>query len=76
MYNLADWSKAPDWAQYHTVDSDGRCFWHKTRPGQFVRVWVRDLVIGSMTAPCGKIDDMTGIDWTQTLEARPKESYV
>jgi len=29
---LVDWSKAPDWAQYWAMDSDGDAFWYEKSP--------------------------------------------
>lgn len=67
MYNLADWSKAPDWAMYHAVDMVGCAWWYNVEPRAGETIWTQDCVV--------KFDryiiNMDNIDWTQTLEARP-----
>ena len=27
-----DWTQAPDWAQWYSIDTDGNCLWHRSQP--------------------------------------------
>ena len=68
MYNLADWSTAPWWANWYAVDESGKAQWYELKPTTGLYRWW--LAVGSGFAPAGTVD-MRGVDWTQSLEARP-----
>ena len=57
-----DWSKAPEWANYHAFDKDGVGFWYENLPQKTDKNWIDKGML-----------DFSGyeIDWTQTLTRRP-----
>lgn len=68
-----DWDRAPEWAQYHTVDEDGQGTWWRNA----------DIVLGpdgwyhDAKTPNRYVDDtprynLTGLDWQNSLRARPE----
>jgi len=60
----AAWGNAPEWVFARAVDSNGCCYFY----GVF------NVGNGYMAddLPCGKITDMTGIDWEKSLEFKPQ----
>lgn len=69
MKKFADWSKAPNWANYHTVDQNGVGRWWQVLPTPEYRVWFSD---NSNSLLSGRFD-LDGIKWDNTLEVRPTE---
>lgn len=62
----ADWSKAPDTAQFWAIDADGRAFWYLDEPHIAEPCWYDATY---QFAP--KVDLPIGIDWRTTLRKRP-----
>jgi hypothetical protein len=57
-----DWSTAPDWAQWHAVDEDGRAFWFERQPRAMSSqwddmggLWVRHTVTVTMSNSPGNL---------------------
>ena len=65
----SDWSNAPDNTFARAVDSDGACYHFMLTPAS--RLYEHPTWVESRR-PCGKIHDMTNIDWKNTLQFRPK----
>ena len=64
----ADWSQAPDWAKWHAIDAGGMGYFFENHPKKLSDcLWV--IVTGAATV--NTRFDITNIDWTKTLEARP-----
>ena len=68
-----DWSSAPEWAQWWAVDADGAPYWFECKPisgdAKWVQIhqqWARDKRL--------YVDLPLGIDWRETLVARPTET--
>lgn len=57
-----DWSKAPEWADVHCFDEDGRGFWYGSEC--LTKVWVVETCPSKFTLP-------TGLDWKQSKTSRP-----
>lgn len=69
---LIDWSKAPDWANYHAVDSIGAGFWYSSRPipNAIGGVWYyHQSVVGAMSG--SGLDFGVRADWNASLRERP-----
>jgi hypothetical protein len=60
----ASWQNAPEWAYARASDMDGYCY--------FYGVVVRGKEYEPAHRFCGKISNITGIDWRKTLEYRPR----
>ena len=58
-----DWSNAPDWAELHAFDSDGKGYWYGVRVG--LSGMYADSKSSGFTLP-------TGLDWKQSKTIRPK----
>lgn len=75
---IADWSQAPEWAEWHAVDGDGLGFWYKDKPvakGVDSRlIWA--LQDGPPVLPSlqisGHFDIRTNAVPDQLLERRPE----
>ncbi len=69
MNEQIDWSKAPEWAQYHAYDSDGRGGFHEHKPtiNQWQTWWQS---VGTNWPSVFVLP--TGADWRQSLVERPK----
>lgn len=37
---MIDWSTAPNWAKYHSVDSNGAAYWWESKPEWDGKRWV------------------------------------
>ena len=66
-----DWSSAPEWAQWWSVDADGEAtFWQNKPDVIYIRgMWHDD---GECLVACD-LDLPIGIDWRTTLRQRPTE---
>jgi len=66
-----DWSSAPEWAQWWSVDADGEAtFWQNKPDVICIRgMWYDD---GECLVACD-LDLPIGIDWRTTLRQRPTE---
>lgn len=67
--NRVDWSKAPDWATAHAVDSDFRGTWYEVTPEQDISEWIVSpsaLNSRSQKAPNFGFQG----EWTQSLVLR------
>jgi hypothetical protein len=58
-----DWSKAPEWANYAAMDSDGSWWWYETKPRCLVDEW--DITSSTKYAPMSEV-----IDWENSLQSR------
>ncbi len=66
----ADWSEAPEWAQYRTIDPDGLTIWWELKPRVEGAMWFSEM---KDDGKFGKhIILPPGIDWRETLEKRPE----
>lgn len=65
----ADWSEAPDWAQWWAVDSAGSAFWYENKPSVYDLMWAQ-LSEGDHTY-AGQGDPT---NWRESLERRPPDS--
>lgn len=70
-----DWSTAPDWANYHTVDvklgsqkNVGLGLFHEKQPA--TATCTEWWVSYGKTKYDGKEYDLTGMDWKETLTSR------
>lgn len=61
---IPDWSKAPTWANYWSVDARNRAWWHERKPEQDQSGWVG----GWKAQYIGQVYP----DWHSTLRQRPK----
>ena len=61
-----DWSIAPIWANYHTVDKDSLAKWHENKPVLGATIWSS---IG-LTESIGHIKGL--INWQTSLRQRPQ----
>jgi hypothetical protein len=57
-----DWSNAPDWAELHAFDSDGKGYWYGVRVG--LSGMYADSKSSGFTLP-------TGLDWKLSKTTRP-----
>lgn len=68
-----DWSKAPEWANYHAIDKNGVSYWYEERPG--LKLNVDKWVCGE--GNCAWRDNYSevpkGFEWQFSLTKRPKE---
>lgn len=62
--SLVDWSKAPSWANYHSIDSNNMGFWYAVEPTRGGECWLPTN---------GTMDEESECDdfWMKTLEKRP-----
>lgn len=69
-----DWSKAPEWANYHAIDEDGRGYFYEEKPELFTitQCWNSNLRL--TRDDDGKQWDVD--DWKETLTERPEEFNV
>jgi hypothetical protein len=71
---VADWRTAPEWAMYHTVDPDGTGVWWS---GEGIVLGVDGWYVDSEVVTRYQQDtnqpyDMDGLDWHNSLRARPE----
>lgn len=62
--SLADWSKAPSWANYHGIDYMAEGFWYAIEPRKGVDHWFPVDATKYEESECDKF-------WMNTLEKRP-----
>jgi len=72
MTTITDWSRAPKWAQYYAIDSNGQGHW-MTRPpyavdGERLGYWS----FHSGSSCYGFRHELNGVDWHTLLEQRPE----
>ena len=63
-----DWSKAPEWAKFWAVDSDGGAYWYEVEPRYDTEYAVWSISTEFMGQRQGPAPDP---DWSQTLRSRP-----
>lgn len=67
-----DWSKAPEWADWHAIDEDGKGFWFEIKPSidRVINCW--DNKGGGSYDPSGT-QNIGGVfsEWKQSLQKRP-----
>lgn len=66
---FADWSKAPKWANYHTVDKSGVGCWWETLPSPEYAEWYTE----ASTPEASGAFALDGAAWDDTLETRPAD---
>lgn len=66
----AKWDEAPLWAYHHAIDACGVRVWHQHKPRALGKI--NEWASSGFHAIYGRIIDMTGIDWRETLERRPR----
>ena len=62
----ADWSQAPEWAEWWTVDSEDEAWWYEYEPRALIYCW--DSAIGRR---CRDTNYPAPSVWRQTLQRRP-----
>lgn len=65
-----DWTNAPDWANYHAIDSDSQGNYYELEPSIFRGAWNNRK---SRYKPSGFYFYIK--KWKETLTKRPKEMY-
>lgn len=75
-----DWTQAPEWAQWWTVDPDGSVYWYEQKPILATTVdycgWQPKTIEGyqqGYMVPDGEVDIPLGIDWRTLKFRRPQE---
>lgn len=69
-----DWSQAPEWAMYHTIDRDGKRTWWEKKPvlDDKYTWWLYDWSVpGVHYRHVTYKPEQHGIDWRDTLQQRP-----
>ena len=66
-----DWSTAPDWAQWHAVDEDGRAFWFERQPRAMSSQW-DDM--GGLWVRHAAPNPYPNTEWYCTLSQRQAKS--
>lgn len=70
-----DWSEAPEWAQWYSVDSNGSAYWRSLEPNlRYSTFWASPD--GTQELPmCESVNTdsfpMANINWKETLRKRP-----
>lgn len=62
----AAWENAPEGTFARAVDGSGDCYFYAMTFFKLSLGWTTGAI------SCGKIPDMTGVDWKQTLQFKPK----
>jgi hypothetical protein len=62
-----DWSKAPPWAQFWAMNSDGHAYWYAAEPTYNAQRDIWEIT----TDPQYKMAYSASIDWASTLRRRP-----
>lgn len=68
---MPDWSQAPEWAMWHTIDCNGTGYWHENTPSRGVIGWGSSGSPGNRWHSDKGYDLPLGVDWRQTLQQRP-----
>ena len=63
-----DWSKAPEWARFWAMDSDGGAYWYEVEPRYDTEYACWSISTEFMGQRQGPAPDP---DWSQTLRSRP-----
>lgn len=66
---LANWTIAPKWAEWHAVDSDGRGHWFQKSPAMTADYWCSEMDGDSTYSAWFTLDSPD--DWERTREERP-----
>ena len=63
-----DWTKAPEWAKYIAMDSNGAYYWYATKP-------YSNLDLGEWMTNEGPSQRavMRDVNWVNSLEPKPEE---
>lgn len=66
-----DWSNAPEWAMWHSIDRDGKQHWWEKEPYlSDVYLWWLCSEPGTRHANAQRPPDERGVDWRTTLRRR------
>lgn len=71
-----DWSKAPDWAKWYTIDRNGMAYWHEGNPSLLPgesRAWLWN---GRAHEHIRDKIDMKGLNWKVLKFSRPAEAVT
>lgn len=60
-----DWTNAPDWADVHAFDEDGKGYWYGANSNVYKKEWGYDYECSNFTLP-------DGLDWKQSKTFRPR----
>ena len=72
---MPDWSTAPTWAVYHTIDEDGSgCWWGNAGIVLGADAWYHDADVLQHHIGDTHSYDLTGLDWRNSLRAKPEAS--
>lgn len=74
MKTLADWSTAPEWAQWFAIDSNGFSSWYEKMP--FIAVG-KNGDFWAVSDGAGMYGDhyiIVGRNWRELIEQRPQVS--
>ena len=74
-----DWSKAPEWARFWAMDSDGGAYWYEVEPRydtEYACWSINTEYTGRLgyigpTESTGRQSPAPDPDWSQTLRSRP-----
>lgn len=75
-----DWTLAPEWAKWYSMDKDGNDHWWRNKPilNDKYAWWLYDWDCGNTTYPhyidVRRRPEEYGIDWRQTLQRRPEKA--
>lgn len=70
--NEPDWSKAPEWANYHAVDQNGDTYWYENKPSAFDEVW-NLWNFGKVKVKVEFDTATTNNNWRDTLQEKPED---
>lgn len=74
----ADWSQAPEGAEWWSVDAGGNIEWHEVEPIVEQSVWLWPMPSNNERSPMmwhsGCIDIPLGCDWRLLKERRPEQT--
>lgn len=72
---MIDWSKAPEWANWHAIDSDGGGYWYEVKP--ILHRNQREWMYKSNTDQYKGSKDYSDFgDWRETLRERPPKKTL
>ncbi|MGI9161017.1 MAG: hypothetical protein ACR2K1_14820 [Saprospiraceae bacterium] len=63
------WSKAPDWAQWAGISSDGIANWYSSEPVMCLNQWFGK--VGCRIERIHNFDTPENFDWANTKQKRP-----
>lgn len=67
-----DWSKAPEWARYWAVDSDGTAYWYEFEPVILPGLSFEGWHPASLNSRWEETDSKVVQPWRNTLQERPQ----